>query len=112
MTYLRKQNLLVFGCYISSLITRFFLDYSTTGDLTYAINTTGLTILLALSTLIVLKFSDKLFSYAITIIIGITAILITSKVHGMVSVIQFFYIIFLVSKSSTTTSSGGLKLAL
>ncbi len=97
MTYLRKQNLLVFGCYISSLITRFFLDYSTTGDLTYAINTTGLTILLALSTLIVLKFSDKLFSYAITIIIGITAILITSKVHGMVSVIQFFYIIFLVS---------------
>lgn len=97
MTYLRKQNLLIFGCYFSSICARFLLDYIASDNVAYAIGVIGPTFLLTLSTLIFLKFSDKLFSYILTLVMGIGIILVANQVHGLVSVILFFYTIFIVS---------------
>ncbi len=97
MTTLRKQNLLIFGCYVSSMIARFILDFLATGDAAYALDIIGPTFLLTVSTLIFLKFNDRIFSYVLTVFMGIGIILVANKVHGVVSVILFFYTIFIVS---------------
>ncbi len=97
MTNLRKQNLLVFGCNFSSALTRFSLDYFSTGDLKYAISITGLPLLLSLLSLIALAFSDKLFSYLMTLCLGITCISIAYSVPGVGSLMLFVHAIFIIS---------------
>ena len=97
MTNLRKQNLLVFGCYTSSIVSKFFMDYIATGDVAYSFSVVAIPILVMLSTLIFLKFGDKLFSYVLLFTMGIAAILVANKVHGIISIIVFFYSLIMVS---------------